>query len=143
VLIIKNFLEEKTMTNENDAWVDELIAWADKNEIDEDILPRNKEALLNLTELDLSGNGLSTLPESIGNLTNLTDLDLSYNDLNTLPKSIGNLTNLNVLDLRENNVHSKYALPESVGQLISRLNLTCFDDEDMDADYFKSEFHSY
>ena len=129
-------------TVSNDVWVDELIAWADKNEIDEEILPRNKEALLSLTELDLSNNGLNTLPESIGNLTNLTVLDLSFNELNTLPKSIGNLTNLTVLNLNDTNIHSRFNLPAPVCSLIERLGLECFSDEDLDADYFASEWKS-
>ena len=46
------------------------------------------------TTLDLTGQGLSTLPPEIGNLTNLRSLVLSFNDLTVLPAEIGNLTNL-------------------------------------------------
>jgi hypothetical protein len=46
---------------------------------------------VDLTELDLSDNGISTLPDSIGNLRWLYKLDITYNQLSTLPESIGNL----------------------------------------------------
>ena len=65
-------------------------------------------------KLDLSSQGLSSLPESIGNLTNLTELDLSKNQLKSLPESIGNLTNLTLLLLGDNKLNS---LPESIGNL--------------------------
>ena len=56
----------------------------------------------NLKSLDLRGNQLTTLPESIGNLKNLKSLDLRGNQLTTLPQSIGNLTNLEKLYLFNN-----------------------------------------
>ncbi len=54
--------------------------------------------------LDLSGNQLSCLPDSIGNLTNLTELYLNYNfnQLSSLPDSIVNLSNLTYLGLNDN-----------------------------------------
>lgn len=53
----------------------------------------------NLPKLDLSGLGLTALPEEIGNLTNLTTLYLYSNRLEVLPEWIGNLTNLTKLSL--------------------------------------------
>ncbi len=129
------------MTNENDAWVDELIAWAisleEKYEI-EDIIPHDKEALLSLMELDLSELELETIPESIGNLTNLTVLNLSNNDLSKIPKSIGNLTNLVELKLSGNCLRFKYELPNSVQGLIDCNGLNCWkeNDEDYHEDWF-------
>jgi exodeoxyribonuclease V alpha subunit len=112
-------MKNDSPTNENtdvsdDAWIDELLAWAYKNDISKEQLPSNKEDLLDLTELDLSNCELSTLPESIGNLTNLTELYLSNNQISTLPESIGNLTNLDVLYLGGNELST---LPESFGDL--------------------------
>ena len=48
------------------------------------MLPKSVGRLTNLTELNLSHNGLKILPESIGNLTNLTDLNLNFNELTML-----------------------------------------------------------
>ncbi|MEH2388354.1 MAG: leucine-rich repeat domain-containing protein, partial [Nostoc sp.] len=47
-----------------------------------------------VTELDLSGEGLTTLPREIVQLTNLQSLDLSINRLSSLPPEIVQLTNL-------------------------------------------------
>jgi Leucine-rich repeat (LRR) protein len=80
----------------------------------------NLTNLTNLTYLDLSANGLSELPETIGNLTNLTRLDVSYNVLTELPETIGNLTNLTYLDVRYNNLNK---LPETIGNLTNLTSL--------------------
>ena len=55
-----------------------------------------------MTQLDLSWNQLTSLPESITKLSNLTQLDLRENKLTSLPESITKLSNLTQLDLREN-----------------------------------------
>ena len=70
--------------------------------------------LTHLTQLDLSANQITELPEAIGNLTNLTKLNLSSisksnshkyisiisylmgNRITELPETIGNLTNSNI-----------------------------------------------
>jgi Leucine-rich repeat (LRR) protein len=84
--------------------------------------------------LNLSKNGLKSLPETIGNLAGLETLDLSKNVLDTLPDSIGNLQALKRLDITENHFKKKVKqreggtevekevpipLPESIGNLKS------------------------
>jgi len=55
-----------------------------------------------VTRLNLSFEGLTSLPESIGQLTNLIRLSLSNNRLASLPPEIGKLTNLEWLELSNN-----------------------------------------
>ncbi|MBF0204257.1 MAG: hypothetical protein HQK67_08065, partial [Desulfamplus sp.] len=84
-------------------WLKELWEWADRNNIPDHQyveskwhkgwigLPRDKDTLLSVTELNLDSIQLTELPESIGNLGHLTILNLSFNRLSNLPESIGNL----------------------------------------------------
>ena len=60
---------------------DELIKWAEDNNIGEERIPRDTEELAGLTRLDLSFRRLQSLPDSIGELTQLTELDLRGNEL--------------------------------------------------------------
>jgi leucine-rich repeat protein SHOC2 len=69
----------------------------------------------------LENNRLSKLPESIGNFTRLRWLYLSGNGLTNLPNSIGLLTNLTHLYLTDNNLTS---LPESICNLSRLSHLT-------------------
>jgi Leucine-rich repeat (LRR) protein len=78
------------------------------------------------TELDLSNNQLSALPESLGQLTHLQSLDLSRNQLTVLPESIGQLTKLQTLVLSRNQLT---ALPESLGQLTKLQSLDLSDNQ--------------
>ena len=55
-----------------------------------------------ITELSLSGQRLSVLPDSIGNLQSLKKLFLSSNRLVGLPTSFANLTSLELLDVSFN-----------------------------------------
>jgi len=98
----------------DESWIERLWKWADENEISDDEIPRNKEKLLNLTELSLNFNQLTELPKEIGNLTNLISLHLGGNQLTELPKEIGNLTNLTSLHLFENQLTE---LPKEIGNL--------------------------
>src|SRR5262249_44627924 len=50
--------------------------------------------------LDLSGKGLTQLPESLGQLTQLQRLDLSRNQLTAVPEALGQLSQLQLLDVR-------------------------------------------
>lgn len=80
----------------------------------EELTGMNWLELIQQTQLDLSGKGLKTLPESIGNLINLERIYLQNNTLAELPKSIGNLINLQILDLSWNGlIH----IPNTIGNL--------------------------
>ena len=74
----------------------------------------NDEDILNLKELNLSGNQITSLPESIGNLNNLRWLSLVNNQLTCLPENIGKLSNLKELHLEDNRLTS---LPKNIGKL--------------------------
>ena len=84
----------------NSSWVENIWNWADKNHvsdlewIEHDSylkggyfrgLPRNKEVLLNLTELNLLGSQVTHLPVEIGKLINLKKLYLLGNQLTAIP----------------------------------------------------------
>ena len=72
--------------------------------------------------LDLSGQGLIELPDTIGNYINLKYLYLRYNQLTELPPEIGKLTNLTGLGLYDNQLTK---LPPEIGKLtnLTRLSL--------------------
>ncbi|MEI7796051.1 MAG: hypothetical protein WCI06_05365 [Methylococcaceae bacterium] len=90
---------QESANNESDEEFDKLIEWAEKNNISEDSIPRNKEKLVNLSRLYLGDNRLTMLPKSIGVLSNLTDLSVYNNQLTTLPDSLEMLTNLTSLSI--------------------------------------------
>ena len=112
--ITSNILSKRTslIVEEDDSWIQRLWDWADNNDIPD--LSRNKEKLLNLTELWLHCNKLTELPKEIGNLVNLTELILADNRLTQLPKEIGNLVNLTIFSLGCNELTQ---LPKEIGNL--------------------------
>lgn len=91
-----------------------IIAWADKNNIPQDGLPRDTEELCNLDALYLNDLKLTHLPDWIGKLSQLTELRVSDNQLTHLPDSIGNLTNLRRLNIHDNPLVVRYELYETV-----------------------------
>jgi Leucine-rich repeat (LRR) protein len=133
--ITSKILESNTMSVvENENWLDELIAWANENEVPTDRFPRDKNKIKNLTELILAGEMPEYIPHHIDIHTNLTKLNSSnYGTLNlfksplfNLPKNIGNLGKLKTLDLL-NTQFTK--LPDSIGDLSNLVKLVIFDNK--------------
>ena len=77
-------------------------------------LPPEIASFTNLTELNLSGNQLTSLPPEIASLTNLTELNLSGNQLTSLPSEIITLKYLTLLDIVGNKFTS---LPSEIKEL--------------------------
>ncbi|MFX1398269.1 MAG: leucine-rich repeat domain-containing protein [Promethearchaeota archaeon] len=77
---------------------------------------KDLDKLTSLQYLNLHGNMLKKLPESIGNHVLLRHLDLGYNQLWILPESISNLKSLEMLDLENNELTE---LPKGIGTLTS------------------------
>lgn len=78
-------------------WMEMLWKWAEDNHISNENLPRDKEGLVNLTDLNLSHNQLTELPKEIVNLVNLTKLNFGFSPLTKLPKGITNLVNVDTI----------------------------------------------
>ena len=79
-----------------------------------DILPSAIGQLINLKELYLNNNKLSSLPPEISRLSDLEVLDVGFNRLKQLPPEIDHLTNLRKIFLNDNRLSS---LPVEIGRL--------------------------
>jgi hypothetical protein len=134
-----------------DLWIDELFRWADDNNVPElqyienDTLwdngersiegfwvglPRDREVLLNLEDLDLSWHSCSEIPKQIKYLKNLKRFSFSksrdgrqppfmknsdgLDAIEEIPDWIAELENLEVLDLSNNQI--RY-VPKAIGKL--------------------------
>jgi hypothetical protein len=106
--------------------VKNILAWVRGLKIN---VPLDPEAIKDITKLDLSFRGISSIPEEIGCLENLAELNLSNNNLKKLPKGFSKLTQLRNLNLGYNLFTS---IPETVVQL-RRLKML-----DMEANLIKS-----
>jgi GTPase SAR1 family protein len=80
----------------------------------------------NVSKFDLSGQGLTEIPEAISRLTNLYFLDLNNNQLTELPEGIGDLINLQELRLNDNELSE---LPETIGNLTQLQTLDLSDNQ--------------
>ena len=111
-----------------------LWQWADKFNIPHDVFPRDRDSLLELTELEIVSQGLITplndvselaevleendeafyLPIELFELTNLTKLDVFGMHLTYLPDEVEKLEKLTELRLSMNQLEM---IPSSVGNL--------------------------
>uniref|UniRef100_A0A8C2TKE8 Protein scribble homolog n=1 Tax=Coturnix japonica TaxID=93934 RepID=A0A8C2TKE8_COTJA len=71
-------------------------------------------------QLDLGGNDLEVLPDTLGALPNLRELWLDRNQLSALPPELGNLRRLVCLDVSENKLEQ---LPNEVSGLVALTDL--------------------
>nr|XP_036879223.1 protein scribble homolog isoform X6 [Manis javanica] len=78
-------------------------------------LPASLSFLVKLEQLDLGGNDLEVLPDTLGALPNLRELWLDRNQLSALPPELGNLRRLVCLDVSENRLER---LPSALGGLV-------------------------
>ncbi|XP_077864431.1 p53-induced death domain-containing protein 1-like [Saccoglossus kowalevskii] len=67
-----------------------------------------------LTELHLSNNNISSIPEKLSNLRQLKIFDISHNNIKFIPTSIGYLINLTSLDVSYNDITN---LPDDICEL--------------------------
>ena len=115
-----NILEGQSIETSTRDLLDGLITDLDLSHNELTSLPEWIHQLSNLERLHLNHNQLTSLPRSIGQLSKLKKLNLDHNQLTSLPESIGQLSHLKFLTLRHNGLTS---LPESVGQLSSLVGL--------------------
>uniref|UniRef100_A0A8C0JDF5 Scribble planar cell polarity protein n=1 Tax=Chelonoidis abingdonii TaxID=106734 RepID=A0A8C0JDF5_CHEAB len=76
--------------------------------------------LVKLEQLDLGGNDLEVLPDTLGALPNLRELWLDRNQLSALPPELGNLRRLVCLDVSENKLEQ---LPNEISGLVALSDL--------------------
>ncbi|MFD2561825.1 leucine-rich repeat domain-containing protein [Aquimarina rubra] len=69
---------------------------------DQGAIPNGIGMLLQLTDLNLENNRITSLSNQIGELQNLKNLNLRNNAIVDIPVSLGTLTNLDILDISGN-----------------------------------------
>jgi Leucine-rich repeat (LRR) protein len=106
----------------DDRQLQKLWDWADENNISSEDLPRDRNELLWLEDLNLGADDiecdyLNEIPEELGILTNLTSLSFCVDGdkCKELPESIGRLTNLT--ELLINVCAGEVSMPKSISNL--------------------------
>lgn len=139
--LLKKENEHLMQDSKEDEWIEVIFDWADKFSIPTDTLPRDRDGLMGLTELEIVSQGLITplndvselvevfeekkeafyLPVELFELTDLTKLEVLGMRLTYLPDEIEKLEKLTELKLTMNQLEM---IPSSVGNL---KNLTTLD----------------
>lgn len=117
-------------------WMDKIFIWADNNNISNEKIPRNKNDLLNLTNLDLSNLELTELPSEFSMLKYLRSLNLNNNDLRFLPTDL--IKNIDINTNDRNSFDNGIAL-----KIVGNKNLTLTDEENKIIEKFKKETKYY
>ena len=78
-------------------------------------IPPEITGMVNLRCLTLSNNQLTSIPPEIGQLVNMWQLSLSNNQLTSIPREIGNLVKLIILKLNHNQLTS---IPTEIHALV-------------------------
>lgn len=93
-------------------WLGELLPWSRHDKIINQI--KNQLDNNNVSNLNASALGLTSLPDHPSVLLSLNELDLSDNQFRTIPPVIAVLTNLTSLDLSNNDLGTLHILPTPV-----------------------------
>lgn len=117
-------------------WMDKIFIWADNNNISNEKIPRNKNDLLNLTNLDLSNLELTELPSEFSMLKYLRSLNLNNNDLRFLPTDL--IKNIDINTNDRNSFDNGISL-----RIAGNKNLTLTNEENKIIEKFKKETKYY
>ena len=117
-------------------WMDKIFIWADNNNMSKEKIPRNRNDLLNLTNLDLSNLELTERPSEFSMLKHLRSLNLNNNDLRFLPTDL--IKNIDI------NTNDRNSFDNGISLRIAyNKNLTLTDEENKIIEKFKKETKYY
>lgn len=128
MIIKKEGVDIKGLSNGDDKWVNVLIEWANDNDLEafknystvpaypQTGFPREKNQLSSLESLYLPKSGISYLPPELGKLTKLQGICLDGNSIDEYPEEMCHYKYLMRLDIDGNNLET---LPHEIGNLTS------------------------
>jgi Leucine-rich repeat (LRR) protein len=94
-------------------------------------IPDDLSQCTNLEVIICENNSMNYIPQNIGNLNNLVELDISGSDIGYIAPTLANLSSIEIIDFSNNGI---YTLPENFDNLttLTHLNLS---------DYHISEYN--
>ena len=95
-------------------WFDNICEWADKYNLSEDIFPRNRLKLEELSMLNISNKNIKEIPIEIKYLTNLDAIFADDNQIKSLPLELFEMKKLLLLSFLHNEIS---IIPEEIGNL--------------------------